>query len=111
MTDLFADFGRHELPAMVAAALDILASYADDEAARRTILAPWAWDLRQRARQLESAGSRMAANQAKAIARVVSAAALGEVSSDELARAAELLAVDEQARLTALGILRVAMRS
>ena len=96
---------------MIAAALEILASMADDASARAAVLAPWAWDLRQKARALESVGARDAAAEAKAIARVVSATALGQVSAAELFGAATALKVDEQERLAALGVLRVAMRT
>lgn len=108
---MFEDFGKHEHRAMVAAALDLLATFADSEDARRTILSPWAWDLRQTARRLENGGARAAAAEAKAIARIVSAAALGEVTSAEIARAAEAIEVDAQERLAALGVLRVAMNA
>lgn len=108
---MFEDFGRHEHRAMVAAALELLATFADSEDARRTILAPWAWDLRQTARRLDGAGARGAAAEAKAIARIVSAAALGEVTSAELASAAATIEVDAQERLAALGVLRVAMNA
>ena len=96
---------------MVAAALEILGGLADIPSARETILAPWAWDLRQQARRLEKAGARGAAAEAKAIARVVSATALGELSCEDLTAASRALQVDEQARLAAVGTLRVAMQS
>ena len=108
---LLADFAPCESRPIVAAALEILASFVDDASARQTILAPWAWELRTKARQLESEGSRAAAAEAKAIARVISAAALGELPSSDLAEAARALKVDAAQRLVALGVLHVAMRS
>jgi hypothetical protein len=73
---------------MVAAALQILASLAASAEQRETVVGPWAWQLWQRARQLERGGSCVAGAQAKVIARMVSAVALGELSAEELARAA-----------------------
>ena len=108
---ILAALGPNESPAMVAAALEILASMAGSSEARNTILAPWAWELRQKARALENAGARATAAEAKAIARVVSAVALGKISSADLTDALSAMKVDEQARLAALGVLRFAMHS
>lgn len=94
---------------MVAAALQILAAMAADPEQREGVVSPWAWELRQRARQLEKAGALAAAAQAKTIARVVSAVALGELSADELARAAAEIDADVHETRIALDVLASAM--
>jgi hypothetical protein len=94
---------------MVAAALHILARMADDPDERHQAIGPWAWDLRQRARQLANDGRLAAAAQAKVIARVVSAVALGQISSAELSRAAANVEVTVDEFRYALGLLELAM--
>ena len=87
---------------MVAAALQILAALAASAEQRETVVGPWAWQLWQRARQLEKGGSCIAGAQAKVIGRMVSAVALGELSAEELARAAaEVDAGAEETRIAA----------
>ena len=81
---LIDEFVRSDSSDMVAAALYILAKLADDAEKRHRVVAPWAWDLRLRARQLEKAGRAAAAAQARVIARMVGAVALGQLSGAEL---------------------------
>jgi hypothetical protein len=107
---LIEDLTRSDTSIMVAAALHILARMADDDEERNLVVAPWAWDLRKRARELESEGKREAAAQAKVVARVVSAVALGEVTSAQLAAAARKLEVDERDLRDAVDALEHAMR-
>jgi hypothetical protein len=107
---LIDDFIRSEASIMVAAALHILARMADDEEERNLVVAPWAWSLRQRARQLESEGKASAASQAKVIARMVSAVALGKVTSVQLAAAAATLEVNGNELREAVDVLEQAMR-
>jgi hypothetical protein len=102
-------FARSDSGPMVAAALHILARMADDADARHHVVGPWAWDLRQRARQLALEGRSAAATQAKVIARVVSAVALGQIASAELARAAANVEVDDDDLRTAIDVLELAM--
>jgi hypothetical protein len=104
------DFARSDSGPMVAAALHILAGMADDAGARHHVVGPWAWDLRQRARQLAGEGRSAAATQAKIIARVVGAVALGQIASAELARAAASVEVDDHDFRHALAVLELAMQ-
>ncbi len=94
---------------MVAGALHILSVLAADPARRHDTVAPWAWDLRQRARALESEGMRISAAQARVVARVVEAVAMGELSPEELSRAAAAIEVEPEARMEAIGTLVHAM--
>lgn len=94
---------------MVAAALQILAVLAADPDQRATVVSPWAWDLHRRARLLEKAGALAAAAQARVIARVVSAVALGEISPEELSLAASEVDADVQETQLALDVLASAM--
>jgi hypothetical protein len=107
---LVDDFIRSESHLMVAAALHILARMAADEEERDLVVAPWAWNLRRRARELESEGKAGAAAQAKVIARVVSAVALGEVTAAQLAAAAASLDVNGDELRDAVDVLEQAMR-
>lgn len=107
---LIDEFTRGNASIMVAAALHILARMADDEEERNLVVAPWAWDLRKRARQLESEGKGAAAAQAKVIARMVSAVALGQVTSAQLAAASARLEVNENELRDAVDVLECAMR-
>lgn len=106
---LLVAFLRSDASPMVAAALHVLSVFAADPVRRNDVVAPWGWSLRQRARQLEAEGLRIAAAQARVIARVVDAVALGEISSEELARQAAAMDVDADARAKAIGTLVHAM--
>lgn len=106
---VLAPFLASDTRPMVAAALHVLSVFAADPDRRNEVVAPWAWSLRQRARQLEAEDMRLSAAQARVIARVVSAVALGEISSEELSRAAAGIEVDPEARAKAIGALVHAM--
>lgn len=106
---LLTAFLKSDEPPLVLAALHILSVFAADPERRHAVVAPWGWDLRQRARGLEADGMRIAATQARVIARVVDAVALGEISASELSAAAATLRVDPGARAKALGTLVHAM--
>lgn len=107
---LIDEFARSDSSDMVAAALTILAKLADDAEKRHRVVAPWAWDLRLRARQLEKAGRTTAAAQARVIARMVGAVALGQLSSAELSAAAANVEVNIDDFRDAIGLLESAMR-
>lgn len=94
---------------MVAAALQILSALAADPEQRETVVSAWAWDLRQRARRLEKAGAVAASSQAKVIARVVGAVALGELTAEDLARAASAIDAGADETRLALDVLASAM--
>lgn len=104
------DFIQTDSNAMVAAALHILGGFADDAEARREVVAPWAWNLRQRARELSTQGMTDAADRAKAIARMVSAVALGEIGTEELLAAAACVDVPTHELDTAIDVLTAAMK-
>lgn len=104
------DFIRTDSNAMVAAALHILGGFADDADARSEIVAPWAWSLRQRARELSAQGRVDAAERAKAVARMVSAVALGEIGTEELLAAAACVEVPTDELDTAIDVLTAAMK-
>jgi len=106
---LIDEFTGSDASIMVAAALHILARMADDEEERNLVVAPWAWDLRKRARQFELEGKSAAAAQAKVIARMVSAVALGQVTSAQLAAAAGTLEVNQSELRAAVDALEYAM--
>lgn len=106
---ILAPFLQSDTRPMVAAALHVLSVFAADPDRRNEVVAPWAWSLRQRARQLEAEGMRLTAAQARVVARVVSAVALGQVSSEELAVAAAGIEVEPEARAQAIGALVHAM--
>lgn len=106
---LLAAFLKSDTRPMVAAALHVLAVFAADPERRNEVVAPWAWGLRRRARQLEAEGMRLTAAQARTIARVVSAVALGELSAEQLAEAAASVEVEPEARAEAIGALVHAM--
>lgn len=96
---LVAPLIRSEAPAMVAAALRLLALMAESAPTRRQLVAPWGWNLRMRARELEHGGQASAAAEARAIARLVEAVALGHVATCELrSAAASLDASDAEVR-------------
>lgn len=95
---------------MVVAALHILSGFADDVGLRNEIVAPWAWSLRQRARELAAHGMAEAAENARVIARLVSAVALGEIDAETLMRAAASVDVETSERDTAIEILAAAMK-
>lgn len=106
---ILRDFMSSDSRPMVAAALQILAALAANAEQRETVVAPWAWELRQRARHLEKGGRSLASAQAKVVARMVSAVALGEFSAEELARAAtEVDAGADETRI-AVDVLASAM--
>lgn len=107
---LLNEFARSDSSDMVAAALSILAKLADDAEKRHRVVAPWAWDLRLRARQLEKAGRAAAAAQARVIARMVGAVALGQISGAELRAAAADVEVNIDDFRDAVGLLESAMR-
>lgn len=102
---LLAAFLRSDSSAMVAGALHILSVLAADPGRRHDTVAPWAWDLRRRARQLEAEGMRISAAQARVVARVVEAVAMGELTAEELSAAAASVHVDATARAEAIGAL------
>jgi hypothetical protein len=104
------EFTGSDSSAMVAAALHILARLADNATKRNAVVAPWAWDLRLRARDLERAGRTAAATQAKIIARMVAAVALGQLRSVELAAAAADIEVNPDDFHDAVELLETAMR-
>jgi hypothetical protein len=106
---LLTAFLKSDETPLVAAALHILSLLAADPERRHAVVAPWGWDLRQRARRLEAGGMRLAAAQARVIARVVDAVALGEISASELSASAAAMEVDSGARAKALGTLVHAM--
>lgn len=111
MNDRLIDsFVKSDSRAMVAAALHILAMMADDPDQRHRVLGPWAWDLRQRARELEGAGQTGAASQAKVVARMVSAVALGQLSAEALSEAAANVDANADDFRDALGVLHSAMK-
>jgi hypothetical protein len=110
MHPVLDDFVRSDSRAMVAAALHILGVMADDAEKRHHVIAPWAWDLRQRARAMEARGQHTAASQAKVVARMINAVALGEISSAELLRSASTIDVNVDEFQDALAMLEAAMR-
>ncbi|AKV04497.1 hypothetical protein AKJ09_11160 [Labilithrix luteola] len=106
---MIEEFKRSDSLPMVAAALYILGSLAQDPEKRHRIATPWAWELRQKARGLRNGGYGPAARQASVVARMVSAVALGEISSDELFRAGSDIDVSTSAFNTALQVLESVM--
>ena len=106
---LLAAFARSDSPPMVAAALEILASLAGDPESRREIVGPWAWDLRRRARDLARTEQVGASEQAKVIARVVEAVALGELGPVDLAAGAAAIGASAEETRLARTVLASAM--
>lgn len=107
--EVIEEFKRSDSLPMVAAALYILGSVAEHPEKRHEIATPWAWELRQKARGLKTGGQVAAARQANVVARMVSAVALGEISSEELFRAASNIDVSASAFNRALQVLESVM--
>ena len=108
---LIARFKQSDSVPMVASALQILATIAASPDDRHRVLTPWTWDLRQRARHLDRTSQAAAAEQARVIARLVGAVALGEIGAEELQHAARELEVEAAELRRALDTLEAAMHA